>query len=73
MTKQKVGTITPAIPVAEQMPDREPMCPPHDFEAAWATPRIALGHDDTVPALFCRACGDVREFRIPDPLTGGEG
>ena len=59
MTKQKVGTVVPDIPAAA----------PHDFEAAWATPRIALGHDDTVPALFCRACGDVREFRIPDPLT----
>ena len=40
-------------------------CPPHQFEAGWATPLDPANHEDTVPALWCRACGDVRAFRIP--------
>ncbi len=54
----------PEIPGAERVREVT-MCPPHDFEAAWATPTDATNHDDTVPALFCRSCGDVRAFRIP--------
>ena len=61
---------TRTLPRAEA-PERENMelehalCPPHDFESGWATPTDAKDHDDTVPGLFCRACGDVRPFRIP--------
>lgn len=53
------------IPAAEQMPEREQWCPPHDFDAAWG---IAAGeemHADTVPLMFCKACGEIREFRVP--------
>lgn len=53
------------IPERERVDDERPLCPPHDFEAAWATPPDARDHDDTVPALFCRSCGDVRAFRVP--------
>lgn len=52
------------MPERERL-DKEQFCPPHDFEAAWATPLNASDHDDTVPALFCRSCGDVRAFCIP--------
>jgi hypothetical protein len=51
------------IPAQEQMVEREQWCPPHDFDAAWATP--TSGDGDTVPALYCRMCGDIRLFRIP--------
>jgi hypothetical protein len=43
----------------------ERMCPPHEFESAWATPADAVNHEDTVPGLYCKACGDVRAFRLP--------
>lgn len=52
------------VPEREQM-DKEQFCPPHDFEAGWATPLDAKDHDDTVPALYCHACGETRAFRIP--------
>ena len=52
------------IPESEQVRDVK-MCPPHDFDAGWASPSDATDHDDTVPALYCRACGDIRLFRIP--------
>jgi hypothetical protein len=52
------------------IPDEElvhdtPLCPPHQFLSAWATPTDATDHEDTVPAIFCAACGDIRPLRIP--------
>lgn len=55
----------PEVPEHERVDLEHEMCPPHDFEAAWATPPDATSHDDTAPALYCKACGDVRAFRIP--------
>lgn len=52
-------------PEREQLPD-EPMCPPHDFDAAWAAPSRAELNGESVPALYCHACGDVRPFYIPE-------
>jgi hypothetical protein len=57
--------VTTEIPPAEDMPLNVTLCPPHDFEAGWASPHDAANHDDTVPALYCHSCGDVRAFRIP--------
>jgi hypothetical protein len=54
------------IPDREDMPLEEQLCPPHEFEAAWGTPPDAANHEDTVPALYCRACGDIRRFRVPE-------
>lgn len=51
------------IPAAEQVPATEPWCPPHDFEAGWATPQDGIG--DNIPALWCHYCGTVMAFRIP--------
>lgn len=44
----------------------EVMCPPHDFEAAWAAPNRNELSADTVPALYCKACGEIRPFFIPE-------
>ena len=57
--------------IVESYPEREEsdemaLCPPHDFQAAWATPPDSKDHDDTVPALFCAACGDIRAFRLSE-------
>jgi hypothetical protein len=40
------------------------LCPPHDFDFGWASKPDAPG-DDTLPALYCRACGEIRAFRLP--------
>lgn len=45
------------------------LCPPHDFDAGWATPTDAKDHDDTVPALYCSACGEIRALRIPSDAS----
>lgn len=53
------------IPEREQV-EHETMCPPHDFDAAWALPAgDSLDGDSNVPALYCHMCGEVRLFRIP--------
>lgn len=52
-------------PGAEDMDLGTAMCPPHSFEASWALPPGEDIRADTVPALFCASCGDVRLFRIP--------
>lgn len=56
---------------AQEVPEREKLdpetiqlCPPHDFESGWCSPLDAKDHDDTVPGLFCRACGSIRAFKI---------
>lgn len=53
------------IPAREDMDIEHAMCPPHDFEAAWALAPDAVNGEDTMPALYCKACGDVRAFRLP--------
>lgn len=43
-------------------------CPPHKFSSAWASssdPSL-LGDDNTVPCLYCSACGEVRALRVPE-------
>lgn len=65
MNRTQVGRIVEGIPDEEQMTE-ERECPPHQFEAGWATPADGgKDHEDTIPALYCKACGDVRAFRIP--------
>ena len=59
-------TVQTETPEREDMDLEHELCPPHDFQAGWATPQDAANHDDTVPALWCGACGEVRAFRIPD-------
>jgi len=54
------------VPEREQLDETILLCPPHDFESAWCTPLDAKDHDDTVPGLFCRACGSIRAFRITE-------
>ena len=58
------------IPVKEFVEERAHNCaldgPPHTFEGMWAAPaRDRLG-EDTVPALVCTSCGEVRILAIPD-------
>ena len=63
--KPIVGTIrSTEAPEHDRLPEGELICPPHDFEAGWATPLD--GGNENVPALWCRSCGDIRAFRIPD-------
>lgn len=59
-----VITVTPDADAAD-LPDL-PECPPHQFDAGYATPLDPASHDDVVPALWCRACGEIRAFKIPD-------
>lgn len=62
---------TRTIPAAAVGPDREQtptdlLCPPHDFDQGWG---LAPGddlHADTVPVLFCGACGEIRLMRVPE-------
>lgn len=58
-------TLHPDIPDREQVRE-DLLCPPHDFDAAWAQPQNPSSNDDTVPALYCKACGEVRAFRVPE-------
>lgn len=52
-------------PEAEDMDLEEAMCPPHVFDQGWGlAPQDDL-HADTVPVLFCAACGDIRLMRVP--------
>lgn len=56
------------VPDEEQLSPDERWCPPHDFQATWATP--ADGSEETVPAALCAYCGEIRSLRIPgDPPT----
>ena len=58
--------VKPVIPEREDMDLDQALCPPHEFDAAWALAADATDHDDTVPALYCRACGEIRSFRLMD-------
>lgn len=53
------------IPARERL-DIEQLCPPHDFDAAWAAPSRNELNGESVPALYCHACGEVRPFFIPE-------
>ena len=67
MSRTRVGQVVAGIPDEEQVAPEERECPPHNFEAGWATPADGgKDHEDTIPALYCKACGDVRAFRILD-------
>ena len=54
------------VPEHDRLEERDHNCafdgPPHSFDQGWATP--ADGRDDTVPVLFCAACGEVRALRL---------
>jgi hypothetical protein len=52
------------IPDKEQV-EREEMCPPHAFDQGWGLGAGEEIHSDTVPVLFCAACGEVRLLRVP--------
>lgn len=53
------------IPEREQVGIEHTLCPPHDFDFGWATKADAQPGDDTVPAIYCKSCGDIRAFRLP--------
>jgi hypothetical protein len=45
--------------------DEQQMCPPHSFDQGWGINTDDDVHADTVPVLFCAACGEVRLLRVP--------
>ena len=54
-----------------EFPEREnvesdQLCPPHVFDQGWGLAHGEDIHADTVPVLFCAACGDIRLMRVPD-------
>ena len=65
MTVRTATQTDTEIPEEERVPNGEQPCTfmPHDFDSSWATP--PGGGEDTVPCLYCRACGEVRALRIP--------
>jgi hypothetical protein len=42
------------------------MCPPHDFEGAWAE---LDGEDTHHGVIFCKRCGEVRGLGVPQRTT----
>lgn len=53
--------------VAEHSPAAVPqICPPHHFVPSWAAPYDGMspGEDNTVPAMLCQHCGEVRAMRV---------
>jgi hypothetical protein len=57
------------IPEREQIEERAHNCatdgPPHNFEAAWAAPARDKMTEESIPAIYCTACGEIRPFAIP--------
>lgn len=49
------------VPERERI-EGEQICPPHDFDAAWAAPNRADMNGESVPALYCHACALVLPF-----------
>ena len=43
--------------------DKDDICPPHKFEAAWSKDRD--GDEPMQGVIFCTACGDVRALTPP--------
>jgi hypothetical protein len=52
------------IPEREQV--EQELCPPRAFDQGWGLAPGEDLHADTVPVLFCGACGDIRLMRVPD-------
>ena len=44
----------------------ELLCPPHAFDQGWGLAHGEDIHADTVPVLFCGACGEIRLMRVPE-------
>jgi len=53
------------IPDREQV-STEQICPPHAFDQGWGLAHGEDIHADTVPVMFCGACGEIRLMRVPE-------
>ena len=59
-----VRTIPANAPEREKV-DTDQLCPPHAFDQGWGLAHGEDLHADTVPVLYCGACGDNRLMRVP--------
>ena len=64
--RTQTGTGHHTIPEREQVDLSVALCPPHAFEQGWGLAPGEDIHADTVPVMFCSACGSIRWMRIPD-------